>query len=76
MTTRLESLSPREQDVYALVARGLPNKVIAHRFGIREQTVKHYLTKIMQKLGVANRVEVALTFHGIDFREQATNAVT
>jgi two-component system, NarL family, nitrate/nitrite response regulator NarL len=43
-----------------LVSRGLANKEVARVLNITEKTVKHYMTNIMQKLHVRNRVEAAL----------------
>jgi DNA-binding NarL/FixJ family response regulator len=43
--------------VLDLLAEGLPNKAIAHRLGISDQTVKFHLTSIIGKLGAANRTD-------------------
>jgi two-component system, NarL family, nitrate/nitrite response regulator NarL len=53
-------LTRRELEIVTTVATGLTNKDIAKRFSLSEETVKHHLTKIFSKLGVANRVELAL----------------
>jgi DNA-binding NarL/FixJ family response regulator len=53
-------LSPRELEVLALVAEGLPNKVIARRLEISEKTVKAHLTSVFAQLGVADRTQAAL----------------
>jgi DNA-binding NarL/FixJ family response regulator len=53
-------LSEREQEVLALVAAGLPNKLIARRLGIAERTVKAHLTRIFEQLGVTDRTQAAL----------------
>jgi DNA-binding NarL/FixJ family response regulator len=55
-----ELLSRREQDVVRCVAEGLSNREIAQRLGLTEHTVKNYLFRIFDKLGVSKRVEVAL----------------
>ena len=55
-----ELLSRREQDVVRAVAEGLSNREIAQRLGLTEHTVKNYLFRIFDKLGVSKRVEVAL----------------
>jgi two-component system nitrate/nitrite response regulator NarL len=52
-------LTPREQEVAALVADGLSNKHISRRTGIAEGTVKIHLHNIYQKLNVANRTALA-----------------
>jgi DNA-binding NarL/FixJ family response regulator len=54
------NLSPREREVLALVAVGLPNKTIARRLRISEKTVKAHLTRIFSTLGVFDRTSAAL----------------
>ncbi len=54
------ALSPRERQLVALVALGLRNREIASELGITEGTVKVYLHAIFDKLGVANRTELAV----------------
>lgn len=54
------NLSPREREVLALVAAGLPNKSIARRLEISEKTVKAHLTRIFAALGVFDRTSAAL----------------
>jgi DNA-binding NarL/FixJ family response regulator len=54
------ALSPREREVLALVAAGLPNKSIARRLEISEKTVKAHLTRVFATLGVADRTSAAL----------------
>ena len=53
-------LSPRERQLVSLVAQGLRNREIAAELGITEGTVKVYLHAIFDKLGVANRTELAV----------------
>jgi DNA-binding NarL/FixJ family response regulator len=57
---RSEDLSGREEVVLEQVSKGLTNKEIARALNLREKTVKHYMTNIMQKLGVRNRLEAVL----------------
>ena len=55
----METLTGREIDVVELLAQGLPNKAIAARLGISDQTVKFHVSSICGKLGAANRTEAA-----------------
>jgi DNA-binding NarL/FixJ family response regulator len=63
-------LSPREEQVVALVADGLSNREIAQEFNLSEHTVKKYVFRIFEKLGISSRVELVLyaVNHG-DHRE-------
>jgi DNA-binding NarL/FixJ family response regulator len=56
-------LSAREQEVLALVAEGLPNKLIARRLEISEKTVKAHLTRVFAQIGVTDRTQAALWAH-------------
>jgi len=56
-----EDLTPREHEVLALLALGLPNKTIASRLHISEHTVKFHVGSIMAKLGAASRTEAVTT---------------
>jgi DNA-binding NarL/FixJ family response regulator len=53
-------LSPREREVLAAVAEGLPNKLIARRLEISEKTVKAHLTRVFAQIGVTDRTQAAL----------------
>jgi len=55
-----EALTPRELDVLRLLARGLPNKLIARELGIAERTVKTHVSSILAKLDVTDRTQAAL----------------
>ena len=50
----LRSLTPREREVFALVAAGLLNKVIADRLGAAETTIKIHRGRVMEKMGAAS----------------------
>lgn len=52
-----EPLTAREVQVLELLAEGLPNKAIAERLGISDQTVKFHVASISGKLGARNRTE-------------------
>lgn len=58
-----EPLSEREREVLALVADGLPNKLIALRLEISEKTVKAHLTRVFAQIGVTDRTQAALWAH-------------
>ncbi|HWL69547.1 MAG TPA: response regulator transcription factor [Geminicoccus sp.] len=53
-------LSRREEDILRLVGCGMSNKEVARELDLQEKTVKHYMTNILQKLQVRNRVEAAI----------------
>ena len=55
-----DHLTPREEEVLALVGNGLANKQIAARLGISEKTVKAHLTSVFQRIGVFSRTEAAI----------------
>src|SRR5262249_904812 len=50
-------LTDRERGVLALLAEGLPNRVIGERLGISENTVKTYVASILEKLDASTRAE-------------------
>jgi DNA-binding NarL/FixJ family response regulator len=57
---RQYGLTPREMEIVALVVAGYSNPDMAQRFSISEQTVKHHISHIFDKVGVSNRLELAL----------------
>ena len=61
------NLTARELEVVRAVMDGLANKDIATLLGVTEATIKHHLTSIFDKVGVSNRLELALfaTHHGL-----------
>ncbi len=63
--TGLPDLSAREQEILASIAEGHTNKEIASSLHLSEKTVKHYVTNILTKLQVRNRVEAALKAHSL-----------
>jgi DNA-binding NarL/FixJ family response regulator len=64
----VDQLTEREREILSLLARGHPNKVIAQRLQIAENTVKNHVTRIFQTLGVTDRTQAALWAqrHGVD----------
>jgi DNA-binding NarL/FixJ family response regulator len=61
-------LTPREREVLSLIVSGYASKEIARELALSEQTVKHHLTHIFDKVGVSNRLELArvATERGLD----------
>jgi DNA-binding NarL/FixJ family response regulator len=59
-TGKFPELSEREEQILLLIHRGLSNRLIGDELGLTEKTVKGYVTNIMEKLQVRNRVEAAM----------------
>jgi DNA-binding NarL/FixJ family response regulator len=64
--------SERESRVIELVARGLKNKEVADEIGTTEHVVKNYLRVIYDKLGLWNRVELALWYEARKYEQIAS----
>jgi DNA-binding NarL/FixJ family response regulator len=60
----LADLTPREQHVLAALKLGLPNKLIAIRLNLSENTVKMHIQHIMRKCSARNRTEAVLRCSG------------
>ncbi len=60
-TPVVESLTERELEVLALVAKGLTNRAIGHQLGISDRTVQGHLANIYNKMDVASRTEAVMT---------------
>lgn len=60
---RLADITEREQDVMLLAVQGLPNKHIARQLGISHRTVEIHKSKIMQKTGAINLLDLARIVH-------------
>ena len=65
----IESLTKREEQILRLVAEGKSNKEVGGQLEIQEKTVKHYMTNILQKMQVRNRVEAAIIAHDVWSKE-------
>lgn len=57
---RVHALTEREMKVLDMVCRGLPNKEVAFRLGVREGTIKAHMGSILRKLGVNSRTKLAI----------------
>jgi DNA-binding NarL/FixJ family response regulator len=66
-------LTRRELDILTTIVAGLSNKEIARRFALSEDTVKHHLTNIFDKVGVNSRLELALFAINNRLTEPPTN---
>lgn len=53
-------LTPREREVLTLVVAGYANKDIAREFSVSEETIKHHLTRMFDKVGASNRLQLAM----------------
>lgn len=60
-----KDLSSREREILATVATGLPNREIGAALFVSEKTVKTHMNHILKKLGVSNRLEATLVYHGL-----------
>ena len=65
------NLTAREEQILESVSRGLSNKEIGRELKITEKTVKHYVTNVLQKLQVRNRVEAALLAQKRSYEQSA-----
>lgn len=65
-------LTRREEDVVRLVADGLKNREIAHKLKVKEHSIRNYIYRIFEKVGVSNRVELIL--YVISHRDNGNSA--
>lgn len=63
-------LTAVEQGIVAAAVRGATNKEVARRLGLSEQTVKNSLSRVYRKLGVRNRVELAIRASRIEIDDR------
>ncbi len=70
-----DRLTPKEMQIVALIVQGCKNKDIANQLGTKEQVIKNYLRSIYDKIGVSDRLELALfTLHHRLLAEAAKQA--
>ena len=71
-----DRLTPKELRIVALIVQGYKNKDIAAQLGTTEQVIKNYLRNVYDKIGVSDRLELALfTIHHRILAEAAAAAV-
>ena len=74
-TGGMARLTPRERDVVRLVAVGMRNQEIALKLNLSEHTIRNYMIRIFDKLGISSRVELVLyAFSGIEGTEDPANS--
>ncbi len=73
--TLTQHLTPRELAVVSCIKVGLRNKEIGYRLGTTEQVIKNYLRKVYKKLGVSDRLELALYCLQHQRQEEVTGTV-
>ena len=74
LRARHEALTPREREVFVLVARGLLNKQVAHELGISEITVKVHRRKVMEKMAAASLPDLVRMAARLGLRVQVEGA--
>lgn len=72
LRTRLETLTPREREVFSLVACGLLNKQVAFDLGITEKTVKVHRARVMQKMGAQSLADLVRFAEKLGIRSSAS----
>lgn len=67
-SARLQVLTEREREVLLEVARGLSNATVGRRRYMSEATVKAHVSRLLTKLDIANRVQIAILAHDARLR--------
>ncbi len=67
---RINPITEREREIIVMIAQGLCNKEVAHRLCISTQTVKNHVSRLLEKLALADRTQLAVyaVEHHFDFR--------
>lgn len=60
-TAQAYNLNAREEQIVRILCQGKTNREIARTLGLREKTIKHYMSQLMLKMQVRNRLEVVMT---------------
>jgi len=72
LRARMETLTPREREVFKLVVRGMLNKQVAYDLGITEKTIKVHRAQVMQKMGAQSLADLVRFAEKLGIRS-ATN---
>jgi DNA-binding NarL/FixJ family response regulator len=59
-------LTPREEEILALIAQGSSNREIAQQLYISEKTVKNHITNLLSRLGLRDRTQAAIYFYSLN----------
>jgi len=68
---RILSLTPREREVLELLARGFPNKVMAHEMRLSERTVELHRARVMEKMGAGSLAQLVRMVMDFEHRQKA-----